>query len=132
MHVHVCVCVCMCVCACVCVHVYVCVCMCACVCVVSYNPNVQSKVPTAYAHTHTQTIILTQVCQGLAIHKYTVVSRKYAPPFATLALVQSARGAYTRDATFSLVITPSPSIEKCRAVLWMLTSFLHCHSTTET
>ena len=37
----------------------------------------------------------------------TVVSRKYAPPFATLALVQSAGGAYTRDATFSLAITPS-------------------------
>ena len=29
------------------------------------------------------------------------------PPFATLALVQSAGGAYTRDATFSLAITPS-------------------------
>ena len=34
------------------------------------------------------------------------MSRKYAPPFATLALVQSAGGAYTRDATFSLAITP--------------------------
>ena len=49
-------------------------------------------------------------------NSYTVVSRKYAPPplpFATLALVQSAAGAYTRDATFSSVITPSlpvPSI----------------------
>ena len=39
--------------------------------------------------------------------KNTVVSRKYAPPFATLALVQSAGGAYTRDPTFSLAITPS-------------------------
>ena len=38
---------------------------------------------------------------------YTVVSRKYAPPFATLALVQSAGGGYMQDATFSLVITPS-------------------------
>ena len=37
----------------------------------------------------------------------TVVSRKNAPPFATLALVQTAGGAYTRDATFSLAITPS-------------------------
>ena len=36
----------------------------------------------------------------------TVVSRKYAPPFATLASVQNAGGAYTRDATISLVITP--------------------------
>ena len=36
---------------------------------------------------------------------YTVVSRKYAPPFTTLALVQSA-GGYTQDATFSLAITP--------------------------
>ena len=38
---------------------------------------------------------------------YTIVSRKYAPPFATLALVQSAGGAYTWDVTFSLAITPS-------------------------
>ena len=38
---------------------------------------------------------------------YTVVSRKHGPPFATLALVQSAGGTYTRDATFSLAITPS-------------------------
>ena len=37
----------------------------------------------------------------------TVVSRKYAPPFAILALVQNAGGAYTRDATISLEITPS-------------------------
>ena len=29
------------------------------------------------------------------------------PPFATLALVQSAGEAYTRDSTFSLAITPS-------------------------
>ena len=36
-----------------------------------------------------------------------VVSRKYAPPFATLALVENAGGAYTRDATISLAITPS-------------------------
>ena len=37
----------------------------------------------------------------------------YAPaPFATLALVQSAGGgAYTRDATFALTITPSPYLE---------------------
>ena len=42
------------------------------------------------------------------IHAYTVVSRKYAPPFAILALVQNrGGGAYTRDATISLVITPS-------------------------
>ena len=38
---------------------------------------------------------------------YTIVSHKYTPPFATLALVQNAGGAYTRDATISLVITPS-------------------------
>ena len=37
----------------------------------------------------------------------TVLFRKYAPPFATLALVQNAEGAYTRDATISLAITPS-------------------------
>ena len=39
---------------------------------------------------------------------YTVVSRKYAPTFAILALVQNAgEGAYTWDATISLAITPS-------------------------
>ena len=37
----------------------------------------------------------------------TLVSRKYAPPFATLALVQNVGGAYTRDATISLAITSS-------------------------
>ena len=37
----------------------------------------------------------------------TVVSRKYAPPFAILALVQHTGWAYTRDATISLAITPS-------------------------
>ena len=35
------------------------------------------------------------------------MSRKYAPPFATLASVQNAGGAYTWDATISLAITPS-------------------------
>ena len=35
------------------------------------------------------------------------MSRKYAPPFATLASVQNAGGAYARDATISLAITPS-------------------------
>ena len=35
------------------------------------------------------------------------MSRKYAPPFATLASVQNAGGAYTQDATISLVIMPS-------------------------
>ena len=40
---------------------------------------------------------------------YAIVSRKYAPPhpFAILALVQNAEGAYMRDATISLTITPS-------------------------
>ena len=38
----------------------------------------------------------------------TVVSRKYAPPFATLASVQNAGGAYTRDVPISLAITPPP------------------------
>ena len=41
------------------------------------------------------------------IHTYTVVSRKYAPTFAILALVQNAGGAYTQDATISLTITSS-------------------------
>ena len=44
---------------------------------------------------------------------HTVVSRKYAPPlFATLALVQSAGGAYTRDARFSSArLRPPPDRE---------------------
>ena len=38
------------------------------------------------------------------------MSRKYAPPFATLASVQNAGGgACMRDATISLAITPPPS-----------------------
>ena len=37
-----------------------------------------------------------------------VVSRKYAP---LIALVQNAGGAYTRDATISLTITPSLPIK---------------------
>ena len=40
-------------------------------------------------------------------NKDTVVSRKYTPPFATLASVQNAGGGYARDAMISLVITPS-------------------------
>ena len=39
--------------------------------------------------------------------KSTVVSCKYAPPFATLASVQDTVGAYVWDATISLAITPS-------------------------
>ena len=35
------------------------------------------------------------------------MSHKYAPPFATLALVENAGGAYTQDATISLAIRPS-------------------------
>ena len=46
--------------------------------------------------------IITHVCSN------TVVSRKYAPPFATLASVQNAGGAYTWDATISLAISPPP------------------------
>ena len=38
---------------------------------------------------------------------YRGVPQIHPPPFATLALVQSAGGAYTWDATFSLAITPS-------------------------
>ena len=41
----------------------------------------------------------------------TVVPRKYAPPFVTLALVQNAGGAYMRDATISPAITPSLPIK---------------------
>ena len=45
------------------------------------------------------------------VYIFTVVSHKYTPPpsiFATLALVQSAGGAYTCDVTFSLAITLPP------------------------
>ena len=40
------------------------------------------------------------------------MSCKYATPFATLALVQNAGGAYTRDVTSSVTITPSLDREK--------------------
>ena len=71
---------------------------------------------------------------------YTVVSRKYAPPFATLALVQSVGGAYTRDATSSLAITPPPpdremfsgSVLDAYCIIYGSVDaglFLCCHST---
>ena len=41
----------------------------------------------------------------LSLHLVTVVSRIYAPRFATLALVESVRGAYMRDLTFYLANT---------------------------
>ena len=58
-------------------------------------------------------------CVGASdVFTITVVSRKYAPSFATLALVQNAGGgggggggAYTRDATISPAITPSLPIK---------------------
>ena len=40
------------------------------------------------------------------LHVLTVVSRKYSPPFAILALVQNAGGLYA-GCEISLVITPS-------------------------
>ena len=39
--------------------------------------------------------------------EYCSVLQITPPPFATLALVQNTGRAYTRDATFSLAITPS-------------------------
>ena len=59
---------------------------------------------THYIHTYTHTYTHT--------HIHTVVSRKYAPPFATLASVQNAGGAYTRDATISLAIMPPSGTDK--------------------
>ena len=41
-----------------------------------------------------------------AIAACTIVSRIYAPRFATLALVESVGGAYMRDLTFYLANTP--------------------------
>ena len=49
----------------------------------------------------------------------TVVSCGYAPPFANLALVQSAGGLIRRMRHFLSQLRP-PSIEKCLALLWML------------
>jgi len=40
------------------------------------------------------------------VHCCTVVSRIYAPRFATLALLDSVGGAYMRDLTFYLTNTP--------------------------
>ena len=47
--------------------------------------------------------LLTNFC----VNVDTLVSRKYAPHFVTLASVQNAGGSYARDATISLAITPS-------------------------
>ena len=60
----------------------------------------------SYVHVESmlEKVCIYRVCGGK--NTCIVVSRKYAPPFAILALVQSAGGAYTRDATFSLAITP--------------------------
>ena len=43
---------------------------------------------------------------GGACGSSTVVSHKYMYPFATLASVRNAGGAYVRDAKISLAITP--------------------------
>ena len=68
---------------------------------------------------------------GAGVMSGTIVSRKYAPPFATLALVQSAGGAYTRDATFSLAITPPLDREMSSGSV-DADFVLALHSTTET
>ena len=45
-------------------------------------------------------------------NEYTIVSRKYSSPFASLALVQNAGGgAYTRDATFLSRLRPPPGMK---------------------
>ena len=65
---------------------------------------------------------------------YRSVPQISPPPLCNLSLTPYRGGggwAYTWDATFLSWLHP-PSIEKCVAVLWMLASFLCCHSTTET
>ena len=66
----------------------------------------------------------------------TVVSRKYAPPFCNLSLSTNRRGGgeggLIRGMRHFLPRLRPPSIEKCLVVLWMLSSFLRCHFTTET
>ena len=61
-----------------------------------------------------QKILFAFVCTSVSqdLSPITVASRKYAPPFATLALVQSAGEAYTRDATFSPAITPTTPFDR--------------------
>ena len=49
---------------------------------------------------------LTKLNFILTLFLNTVVSRIYAPPFATLALVENVGGAYMRDLTFYLANTP--------------------------
>ena len=62
---------------------------------------------------------------------HTVVSRKYAPPFAILTFVQSTGGLYAGCDIFSCDYA-LPQSRTVGAVPWMLASFLHCHSTMET
>ena len=54
------------------------------------------------------------------------------PPFATIALVQSAGGPYTRDATFFLAITPPPLDREMSSGSVDADFVLALHSTTET
>jgi len=58
---------------------------------------------------HPEALQSTWSCHEHWQHKakrYTIVSRIYAPSFATLALVESVSGAYMRDLTFYLENTP--------------------------
>ena len=73
----------------------------------------------------------------LALRDYRSVPQIRPPththPFATLALVQAkGGGGLVRGMLHFLSRLRPSSIEKCLAVLWMLASFLRCHSTTET
>ena len=59
----------------------------------------------------TQIIFNVKISQSTvsSLHNVTMVSRKYVrpTPFCNLSLSTERRGAYTRDATFALTITPS-------------------------
>ena len=71
--------------------------------------------------------------RSLTYECLTVVSYKYAPPFATLALVQSVGegGVYAGCDTFSCDYA-LPRSRNVLVLLRMLVSFLRCYSTTGT
>ena len=61
----------------------------------------------------------------LAPSEYRSVPQIGTPLLQPYSFSTKHRGAYTRDATFSLAITLPPPLEKYRAVLWMLTETLN-------
>ena len=70
--------------------------------------------------------------RSLTYECLTVVSRKYAPPFVILALVQSVGGGLYAGCNIFSCDYALPRSRNVLVLLRMLVSFSHCHSTMET